>query len=221
MTLAQVFSLTDWRMVDRGETRGSIVQYRRVLDHYPVKGHSVGRDKCGVNKTRGLRPDLFGLDWALTPAEPTRLLLLLVALVAVWFAASYPALPAEPLQRLEIVSSNGRHGFQVELARSAAERAKGLMFRRYMPPDRGMLFDFGTPEPAAMWMENTYLPLDMLFIRADGAVARIEKQAEPLSRRIIPAGEPVLAVLELNGGVCDELGIKAGDKVRHPMFEPR
>ena len=128
---------------------------------------------------------------------------------------------AEPLQRLEIVSASGPHVFEVELARSPAEREKGLMFRRYMPKNRGMLFDFSNPEPATMWMENTYIPLDMLFIRADGTVARIETNTEPLSRRVIAAGEPVLGVLELNGGVCDELGIKAGDRVVHPMFKPR
>ncbi len=95
------------------------------------------------------------------------------------------------------------------------------MFRRYMPKNRGMLFDFSSPEPATMWMENTYIPLDMLFIRPDGTVVRIETNTEPLSRRVIAAGEPVLGVLELNGGVCDELGIKPGDKVVHPMFKPR
>jgi uncharacterized membrane protein (UPF0127 family) len=129
---------------------------------------------------------------------------------------------AEPLQRLDIASAGGaRHAFQVELARKPEEREKGLMFRRYLPKDRGMLFDFGSPEPAGMWMENTYLPLDMLFIRADGTIARIETHTEPLSRRLIAAGEPVLGVLELNSGVCDELGIKAGDRVIHPMFKPR
>jgi len=197
------------------------VQYRHVLEHNPATWLSVRRRKCGVSRRPEPRSDSVGLDRIVAPTTPARLVLLLVAFVAAWFAAGYPALPAEPLQRLEIVSSNGTHDFQVELARTTTERAKGLMFRRYMPRDRGMLFDFAAPEPAAMWMENTYLPLDMLFIRADGVVARIEKQAEPLSRRVIVAGEPVLAVLELNGGVCDELGIKAGDKVRHPMFEPR
>ena len=127
----------------------------------------------------------------------------------------------EPLQRLEIASAGATHVFQVELARKPEQREKGLMFRRYLPKDRGMLFDFGHPEPAAMWMENTYLPLDMLFIRADGTVARIETHTEPLSRRVIAAGEPVLGVLELNSGVCDELGIRAGDRVVHPMFKPR
>jgi len=136
-------------------------------------------------------------------------------------ATSPHARAAEPLQRLEIVSANGTHVFEVELARTNPEREKGLMFRRYMPKNRGMLFDFGSPDPATMWMENTFIPLDMLFIRADGTVARIETNTEPLSRRVIAAGEPVLAVLELNGGVCDELGIKAGDRVMHPLFKPR
>jgi uncharacterized membrane protein (UPF0127 family) len=129
---------------------------------------------------------------------------------------------AEPLQRLDIASAGGAtHAFQVELARKPEDRERGLMFRRYLPRDRGMLFDFGRPEPAGMWMENTFLPLDMLFIRADGTIARIEAHTEPLSRRLIAAGEPVLGVLELNSGVCDELGIKAGDRVIHPMFKPR
>jgi uncharacterized protein len=135
---------------------------------------------------------------------------------------SRAAWAAEPVQRLEIASADGKtHAFQIELARRPEERAKGLMYRRYMPKDRGMLFDFEHPEPAAMWMENTYLPLDMLFIRANGTIARIEARTEPMSRRLIPAGEPVLGVLELNGGVCDELGIKPGDKVIHPMFKGR
>jgi uncharacterized membrane protein (UPF0127 family) len=125
----------------------------------------------------------------------------------------------QALQRLEIVSGSGTHVFEVEMAVTPAERERGLMYRRYMPKDRGMLFDFGEPQPAAMWMENTYIPLDMLFIRADGVIARIERQAEPLSRRVIVAGEPVLGVLELNGGVCDELGIEAGDKVVAAMFK--
>ncbi len=134
--------------------------------------------------------------------------------------SSGAARAAGALQRLDIATAGGAtHVFQVELAREPAERERGLMFRRYMPKDRGMLFDFGSPEPAAMWMENTYLPLDMLFIRADGTIARIETHTEPMSRRVIAAGEPVLGVLELNSGVCDALGIKAGDRVIHPMFK--
>ena len=85
--------------------------------------------------------------------------------------------------------------------------------------DQGMLFDFGRIEPVAMWMQNTYLPLDMLFIRADGTIARIAANTEPLSTRTIPSGEPVLAVLELNAGTAAKLGIKPGDRVEHPVFK--
>jgi uncharacterized membrane protein (UPF0127 family) len=82
-----------------------------------------------------------------------------------------------------------------------------------------MLFDFGGSEPVAMWMQNTYIPLDMLFIRADGTVARIAENTAPLSTRTIPSGEPVLSVLEINGGVSRQLGIKPGDKVEHALFK--
>ena len=95
------------------------------------------------------------------------------------------------------------------------------MFRRSLPADRGMLFDFARVEPVSMWMQNTYIPLDMLFIRADGTVARVAENAEPLSTRTIPSGEPVLAVLELLGGTAARLGIKAGDRVEHPLFARR
>ena len=139
---------------------------------------------------------------------------------AVILASGVTPRAAEALQRLDIASAGGsKHAFQVELAKKPEELERGLMFRRYLPKDRGMLFDFGTPRPATMWMENTYLPLDMVFIRADGTIARIESHTEPMSRRTIVAGEPVLAVLELNSGICDELGIKAGDRVIHPIFQ--
>ena len=127
---------------------------------------------------------------------------------------------AQALESLAIVSQGGqRQSFQVEVARNEADRAQGLMFRRSMPADRGMLFDFGRVEPVAMWMQNTYLPLDMLFIRPDGTIARVAANTEPLSTRTIPSGEPVLAVLELNAGTAARLGIKAGDRVEHPLFK--
>ena len=92
------------------------------------------------------------------------------------------------------------------------------MYRRTMAPDHGMLFDFEAVAPVAMWMKNTYLPLDMLFIRADGTIARIAADTEPLSTKVIPSGEPVLSVLELNAGTAARLGIHAGDRVEHPLF---
>lgn len=127
---------------------------------------------------------------------------------------------AQALETLSIATQGGqRQSFRVEVARNDADRAQGLMFRRSMPADQGMLFDFGRVEPVSMWMQNTYLSLDMLFIRADGTIARIAANTEPLSTRTIPSGEPVLAVLELNAGTAAKLGIRAGDRVEHPIFK--
>jgi uncharacterized membrane protein (UPF0127 family) len=125
---------------------------------------------------------------------------------------------AQTLEKLTIQTAKGSHSFDVEVMRTPEERSKGLMFRRHMPADRGMLFDFGRTDHVAMWMQNTYIPLDMLFIRADGTIARIHAHAEPLSTRTIPSGEPVLSVLELNGGVAETIGAKPGDKVSHGLF---
>jgi uncharacterized protein len=149
------------------------------------------------------------------PSGPARAVLAFAALV--WSLAA----AAQALEPLTIVGQGGRHTFSVEVARNDADRAQGLMYRRSMPADRGMLFDFGRVEPVSMWMRNTYIPLDMLFIRPDGAIARIAENTEPLSTRTVPSGEPVLAVLELNGGTAARLGIKPGDRVEHPLFKRR
>jgi uncharacterized membrane protein (UPF0127 family) len=130
------------------------------------------------------------------------------------------AVYAQALETLSIATQGGqKQSFRVEVARNDADRAQGLMFRRSMPADQGMLFDFGRVEPVSMWMQNTYLPLDMLFIRPDGTIVRIAANTEPLSTRTIPSGEPVLAVLELNAGTAARLGIKAGDRVEHSIFK--
>lgn len=125
------------------------------------------------------------------------------------------------LEPLTVVSQNGQHVFQVEVARTDADRAQGLMFRRTMEPDRGMLFDFEEVQPISMWMKNTYLSLDMVFIRPDGTIARIADHTEPLSTEVIASGEPVRAVLELNAGTAAKLGIKPGDRVEHTLFKAR
>lgn len=147
----------------------------------------------------------------------------LLALQLCWAAlmVGLASASAQALETLTLVTASGRHGFQVEVMRTPDERAKGLMFRRFMPADRGMLFDFQRSEPVAMWMQNTYISLDMVFIRADGTVARIAERTEPLSTRTIPSGEPVLSVLEINGGIAEKIGLKPGDRVEHSLFRPR
>ena len=140
------------------------------------------------------------------------------ALFFVWLALASAA-QAQSFEPLAIATQGGRHAFQVEVARNDADRAQGLMYRRSMPANQGMLFDFGRVAPVSMWMQNTYLSLDMLFIRPDGSIARIAENAEPLSTRTISSGEPVLAVLELNAGTAARLGIRPGDRVEHPLFK--
>jgi uncharacterized protein len=121
-------------------------------------------------------------------------------------------------QVLEIATKTGVHAFTVELAATDAERAKGLMFRKSLPPRHGMLFDFERDQVVGMWMRNTYISLDMIFIRADGTIARVAENTEPLSERVISSGVPVRAVLEVVGGTARRLGIAPGDRVAHPMF---
>lgn len=123
--------------------------------------------------------------------------------------------------KLVIRTAGGKtHAFKIELAATPAERAQGLMFRRALAPDAGMLFDFGRSEPVAMWMENTLIPLDMLFMDRTGLVMHIHERAVPMSETIIESGGSVRAVLELNGGTVQRLGLKIGDRLIHPMFRP-
>jgi uncharacterized membrane protein (UPF0127 family) len=119
---------------------------------------------------------------------------------------------------LTVDAANGQFEFLVEMAVSPAQRSQGLMFRESLAEDRGMLFDFGQPQRATMWMRNTYVPLDMLFIDMHGQITQIAANTEPLSDAMIASREPVRAVLELRGGVSAKLGIKPGDRVIHPLF---
>src|SRR6202022_2808173 len=116
-------------------------------------------------------------------------------------------LQASGLQPLEIAGKNGVHMFAVELALTPEEQAKGLMFRRELPEGQGMLFDFGDEQPAAFWMKNTYIPLDMIFIQADGRILRIAEHTVPLSEALVRSGGPVRAVLEVVAGTAQKLGI--------------
>jgi len=119
---------------------------------------------------------------------------------------------------LTIDTDHGPKRFSVEIADTPQQQQQGLMFRRSLPADAGMLFDFGTTQPAAFWMKNTLIPLDMLFIAADGSIADIHQRAVPFSEATIYSKVPVRAVLELNGGTVDRLGIHLGDVVHHPIF---
>lgn len=115
---------------------------------------------------------------------------------------------------LEIETSEGeRHRFDVELALTAQQRSLGLMFRQELPEDAGMLFVYPRPQVITMWMQNTPLPLDMLFIGADNRIVKIARRTIPYSTATISSGQAAKAVLELNGGTADRLGIQAGDKV--------
>jgi len=124
-------------------------------------------------------------------------------------------------QTMEIASKTGVHTFAVEVADNDAERAKGLMYRRELPEGQGMLFDFHREQEVSFWMQNTYIPLDMVFIRGDGRILRIAENTEPLSTRLIPSGGPVRAVLEVTGGTTRKLGIAPGDRVASPIFKGR
>ena len=116
---------------------------------------------------------------------------------------------------LEIETANGVHEFDVELAISSEQRARGLMFRHEMAPDAGMLFLYRSDRVLNMWMANTNLPLDMLFIEADGRIIRIQENTIPLSRTTISSRKRARAVLELNAGTVRRLGIKPSDRVIH------
>ena len=141
----------------------------------------------------------------------------ILAICAVLSILSVPADAAE-LQTLEIVTKSGVHVFTVEVVKTEQERATGLMYRRELPEGRGMLFDFEREGPISMWMKNTYVSLDMIFIRADGRIARIAENTTPQSLEVIGVREPVLAVLELAGGTTRKLGIRPGDVVYHRIF---
>jgi uncharacterized protein len=153
-----------------------------------------------------------------------------LALVAVFLALAAPsaALALDPgapaaLESLTLVTGVAAgqpvdHILQVEVMRTDAEHERGLMERRYMPADRGMLFEFAREQTVLMWMKNTFLPLDMIFISPKGVVTHIAENAEPMSEAIISSEGPVVGVLEVNAGLARKIGLKPGDLVRHGFF---
>ena len=144
--------------------------------------------------------------------------MLRAALVAVALLVDAGAARAGAPTPLVIETGTGSHAFEVELAATEKQRRLGLMFRRKLAPNAGMLFDYVRSRPVAMWMKNTYIPLDMLFIAADGRVVNIAKRTVPHSLKSISSAGRVRAVLEVNAGTADRLGIVAGALVRHRIF---
>ena len=134
-------------------------------------------------------------------------------------AAGADGIALSKLEPLTIATAADASMFTVEIADTDELRERGLMFRQRMPDDRGMLFDFGQPRQVGMWMKNTYIPLDMLFVRSDGTIAYVAENTVPKSLDVIGVNEPVLAVLELAGGSAKRHGIRAGDTVYHRIFK--
>jgi uncharacterized membrane protein (UPF0127 family) len=143
---------------------------------------------------------------------------LLVPLVAVLAMVVAPSARAATVQPLEIVTKSGVHVFSVEMATTEEEKTTGLMYRKELPDGKGMLFDFSPEQQVSMWMKNTYISLDMIFIRADGRILRIAENTEPLSTRIISSGGLAKGVLEVIAGTAQKYGIRPGDRVAHPLF---
>jgi uncharacterized membrane protein (UPF0127 family) len=141
-----------------------------------------------------------------------------VASAAVLCAFTGLEAQAASIQPLEIVTKSGVHVFSVEMATTEEEKTTGLMFRKELADGKGMLFDFSPEQEVSMWMKNTYISLDMIFIRADGRILRIAQNTEPMSTKIIPSGGLAKGVLEVIAGTAQKYGIQPGDRVGHPLF---
>jgi uncharacterized membrane protein (UPF0127 family) len=146
-------------------------------------------------------------------------------LVCAFFAACLPAFAGVtakglPVEALDVVTARGAFHFKVEIADTPATREQGLMFRKSLAPDRGMLFDFKTAQPVAFWMKNTLIPLDMLFVGPDGRIVSIARGAAPMSETPIPSGGDALLVIELAGGRAAEIGAEPGDVVNERRIHP-
>ncbi len=154
-----------------------------------------------------------GHSWA-AYSWAARLLVLFVALAIGRGAGAAAA------ESLEFITATGAHRFEIEVARTERAREVGLMYRRSMGRNHGMLFTFPSEQPVSMWMKNTYIPLDMVFVSRKGRVTNIARDAVPMSETIIPSGPPAFAVIELNAGAAGAMGLEVGDQVRHPSFQP-
>jgi uncharacterized protein len=149
-----------------------------------------------------------------------RILAFLISILALVGPLSFARADEPPkLEPLTIATESTALLITAEIADTDELRNRGLMFRHRLPEGQGMLFDFGTPRPAAMWMKNTYMPLDMIFIREDGTVAAIAENTVPKSLDVISVDEPVQGVLELTAGTAKKLGMHKDDKIYHRIFK--
>ena len=144
--------------------------------------------------------------------------LLFAAGIVMWGGCLAGADQAMRVEKVTIDTATGRHVFEAEIADTPASRQRGLMFRKELPAGRAMLFDWGRDLIATMWMRNTFISLDMVFIRRDGRVARVAENTVPQSLETISSGAPVAAVLEVAGGTARRIGLKTGDRVTHRIF---
>lgn len=142
----------------------------------------------------------------------------LAAFLVVFAVAAATALAAPKLEPLTFETADGPRVFQIEVALTPQQRQTGLMWRRSLPDDHGMLFDFETPQEITMWMQNTYVSLDMVFVSAEGRVTRIAERTEPLSTRTVASQGQARYVVELVAGAAKRIGLKVGDKVVHPRI---
>ncbi len=141
-----------------------------------------------------------------------------VAVALVLLASTVVAHAEAPLEPLTIDTASGPHRFKVEVMRTEPERERGLMYRKTMARDHGMLFEYESEQPVTFWMHNTYLPLDLVFIGKDGRVVNVAHDAKPMDDSLIPSTGPALGVLELDAGSAKTIDLKAGDVVHHKMF---
>ena len=156
------------------------------------------------------------------PARPRRSVwFAVVTLIFACCASSTFSARAAKIEPLEIITKSGVQVFSVELATTEDEKTTGLMYRKELPEGKGMLFDFSPAEEVSMWMKNTYVSLDMIFIRPDGRILRIAENTEPLSTKIISSRGLAKGVLEVVAGTARKLGIQPGDRVAHPLFNGR
>jgi len=158
------------------------------------------------------------LSWTFPDRAAIVAALFLFAYLAVQLGGISPGYADMRRETLKLVTSSGTHAFSIEVAETASEKSRGLMFRRSLPADEGMIFPYEPPQEATMWMRNTYISLDMVFITKDGFVHRIEENTEPFSEAVVASNGNVAAVLELVAGTSRRIGLKPGDRVVSELF---